>query len=159
MPKRIILAAFAILTVATSFAFAQSSPNLVPGQVPTATQWNSFFIAKQDVLGYAPARKGGDVMLGLLRFSMPTPTLSSCGTGPSIRGNNQAGEVTTGTGSPTGCTVTFSTTNPYVSIPSCIVTWGANLAAMSYSVSQTALTLAQTGTSNNKISYFCTGLQ
>ena len=155
----IAFAAAVISTIAVSLALAQSSPNLVPGQVPTATQWNSYFISKQDTLGYSPVRKSGDVMLGLLRFSMTAPTLSSCGTGPSIRGNNQAGEVTTGTGSPTGCTITFSTTAPYISIPSCLVTWGANLVAMSYSVSQTTLTLTQTGTSQNKISYFCTGLQ
>lgn len=31
-------------------AFAQSSPGLVFGQVPTAPQWNSYFAAKQDVL-------------------------------------------------------------------------------------------------------------
>jgi hypothetical protein len=140
-------------------ALAQSSPNLLPGQVPTAAQWNFYFTQKQDVLGYSPIRKAGDVMLGLLRFSMTAPSLSGCGTGPSIRGNNQSGEVTMGTGSPTGCTITFAASNPYSAVPNCVVSWQANIASMQYAITQSALVLTQTGTSSNKINYFCTGLQ
>ena len=47
-------------------SFAQSSPGLIFGEVPTAAQWNSFFIAKQDVLGFTPLNKAGDLMLGPL---------------------------------------------------------------------------------------------
>jgi hypothetical protein len=38
------------------------------------------------------------------------PTLSSCGTSPSaVSGTNVTGQFTTGTGAPTGCTITFAT--------------------------------------------------
>lgn len=148
-----------VCIIAATMALAQSSPNLITGQVPTASQWNSYFAAKQDTLGYSPVRKSGDVMLGLLRFSMGVPTLSSCGTNPAVSGSNQAGIVTMGTGSPTGCTITFNTANPWSAVPACVVSWQANLASMAYTVTTAAITLTQTGTSSNKVDYICVGLQ
>lgn len=41
---------FALIAAFAQSAFAQSSPGVVFGQVPTATQWNSYFAAKQDLL-------------------------------------------------------------------------------------------------------------
>lgn len=41
----------ALLAFAPVAARAQSSPNFVNGQVPTAAQWNSYFAAKQDYFG------------------------------------------------------------------------------------------------------------
>ena len=140
-------------------AYAQSTPNLIPGQVPTAAQWNSYFGSKQDTLGYRAVNKSGDVMLGLLRFSMGAPSLGSCGTGPAIRGNNQIGEVTFGTGSPTGCTITFNTSFPWASVPTCVVTWQSPPASHSYTYTQTQLVLSQTGTSSDKANYRCDGVQ
>lgn len=55
-----------LLLFAALPAFAQSSPGLITGQVPTAGQWNSYFAAKQDMLGYTPVNKAGDVMTGKL---------------------------------------------------------------------------------------------
>lgn len=58
----------ALLSVSTTLACAQSSPNLVYGQVPTAAQWNGYFAAKQDypvplfsdtIQGSVPASGGG----------------------------------------------------------------------------------------------------
>lgn len=40
-----------------------SSPNLFTGQVPSAQQWNAYFAAKQDDLGYTPLNRAGDSML------------------------------------------------------------------------------------------------
>lgn len=148
-----------IAVVAATLAMAQSTPNLITGQVPTAAQWNSYFAAKQDTLGYSPVRKSGDVMLGLLRFSMGAPTLSSCGTNPSVSGSNQAGVVTMGTGSPSGCTITFNSSNPWSATPACVVSWQTNLASMVYTVTTSAITLTQTATSSNKVGYICAGLQ
>lgn len=156
MKKLLSLLLFVLLP---SLAAAQSAPNLIDGQVPTAAQWRSYFAAKQDSLGFSPVSKSGSVMLGLLRFSMAAPSLSSCGTAPAVRGNNQVGEVTMGTGSPTGCVITFSTANPFSAAPTCQVTWQSNLAAMGYTYTQTTLTITQTGTSSNKVNYNCAGLQ
>jgi len=47
-------------------------------------------------------------------------SVSSCGTGtPSVTGTDMAGTITTGTGSPTACTLTFA--NKYVNTPVCVV--------------------------------------
>lgn len=84
------------------------------------------------------------------------PTLSSCGTSPAVVGDGKAGEVTMGTGTPTGCVITFATA--YASAPYCVVSWQATpLASQSYSVSATAITLTQTATDSNKVNYVCWG--
>ena len=66
-----ISAAIFALALSSCAALAQSSPNLTYGQVPTAAQWNSYFAAKQDVLGYIPVNKAGDVMTGRLITAAP----------------------------------------------------------------------------------------
>lgn len=85
------------------------------------------------------------------------PTLTSCGTNPAILGSDTAGEVTMGTGSPTGCTITFDSSDyqAYASKPLCTVSWQTNLASMQYTVVAGAITLTQTGTSSNKVNYTC----
>ena len=64
----------AALAGLTCGAMAQSSPGLQYGQVPPAAQWNSYFAAKQDVLGYTPLNKAGDSMQGTLVTQAPTTT-------------------------------------------------------------------------------------
>jgi hypothetical protein len=50
----------------------------------------------------------------LLRSPNSAPTLSSCGTSPAVMSgsNNNSGRFTTGTASPSACTITFATANP-----------------------------------------------
>lgn len=82
------------------------------------------------------------------------PVLTSCGTDPAIVGTNFHGKVTMGTANPVGCTITFAP--PFVSAPDCTVAWMATpLASQSYTVSSTAITLTQTATSSNSVSYVC----
>ncbi|HSV26235.1 MAG TPA: hypothetical protein VLJ17_24825 [Xanthobacteraceae bacterium] len=81
------------------------------------------------------------------------PTLTSCGTSPSVSGSDVSGTITMGTGSPTGCTATFA--QAYLNAPNCVVTWQTNIASMQYTVTASALTLVQTATSSNKVNYFC----
>ena len=82
------------------------------------------------------------------------PALTSCGTTPTITGTDGEGTVTMGTGSPTGCVITFVTA--FKTAPNCSVTWEASpLASQSFAVSTTALTLTQTATSSNVASYVC----
>lgn len=89
--------------------------------------------------------------------STTAPVLSSCGTSPTITGNDMAGTVTMGTGTPTGCVITFNSAKS--SAPHCVVTWIATpLASQSYATSTTAITLTQTGTSSNVVKYICMGL-
>lgn len=83
-----------------------------------------------------------------------SPALSSCGTSPAIVGDDKDGEVTMGTGSPTGCVITFAAA--YTAKPYCTVSWQATpLVSQSYAVANTAITLTQTGTSSNKANYHC----
>lgn len=82
------------------------------------------------------------------------PALTSCGTSPSITGTDGEGTVTMGTATPAGCVITFTTA--FASAPNCSVTWETGpLAAMSWTVSTTALTLTQTATSSTVASYVC----
>src|SRR5882724_1980050 len=46
-----LLVSLLILLDLVAAAFAQSSPNLTTGQVPTAAQWNSYFSSKMDLTG------------------------------------------------------------------------------------------------------------
>lgn len=69
--RRALLAS-AILPALATAAAAQSSPGLVTGQVPTAAQWNSYFAAKQDLLGFTPLSTAGGVMTGRLVTAAPT---------------------------------------------------------------------------------------
>lgn len=82
------------------------------------------------------------------------PALTSCGTTPAIEGSDLSGTVTMGTGSPTGCVITFNVA--YAAAPRCTVSWRANIASMQYTTSTLALTLTQTGTSSNLVDYVCT---
>lgn len=82
------------------------------------------------------------------------PALTACGTSPSISGTDLAGTVTMGTGTPTGCVITFNVT--YGTAPHCAVTWRATpLASQSYTISATAITLTQTATDSNLVDYVC----
>lgn len=82
------------------------------------------------------------------------PALTACGTSPSIIGDDTAGEVTMGTGTPTGCVITFKTA--YAAAPLCIVAWQAQaLASQSWTVSASAITTVQTATNSDKINYIC----
>ncbi|ENN86088.1 hypothetical protein RHSP_82554 [Rhizobium freirei PRF 81] len=62
----------ALAMLLPTIAFAQSSPNLSYGQVPTAGQWNGYFASKQDYLGYTPLNQAGGTMLGKLTTAAST---------------------------------------------------------------------------------------
>lgn len=97
------------------------------------------------------------VLDGIGLGSTTAPALTTCGTTPAIVGTDLAGTVTMGTGSPTGCVITFNTAKS--SAPHCVVAWIATpLAAQSYATSTTAITLTQTGTSSNVVKYICVGI-
>lgn len=105
------------------------------------------------VFGTAPTISA-PVLSGHPTVTGSAPALTSCGTSPAIVGSDLAGQVTMGTGSPTGCVITFA--SAFTSAPFCTVTWQATpLASQSYAVSTTAITLTQTGTSSNVVNYTC----
>jgi hypothetical protein len=83
-----------------------------------------------------------------------TPTLSGCGISPSIVGSATAGQVTTGTSAPTGCTITFPT-NYYSAAPLCTVTWASNVSPKSYVITAATLSLTQQSLSSTVVNYYC----
>jgi len=83
-----------------------------------------------------------------------TPTLSSCGTSPTITGSPTAGTVTMGSASPTACTITFPT-NFYGATPFCTVAWASTISWSSYTVTSSAITLSQSPGLSSSVNYYC----
>lgn len=93
-------------------------------------------------------------------FSGPVPTLTSCGTSPSVTaGNDNAGIIQVGSVAATGCTITFA--HAWNSTPSCEVTeqTGSVANAFSYTVSSTAIVVSQTGLTSDILNYSCSGIR
>lgn len=82
--KMLRLGALLLAALLPSHALAQSSPGLRTGQVPTAAQWNSYFAAKQDVLGYTPLNSAGGAMTGPLITTAATPTAAGIRIPPGV---------------------------------------------------------------------------
>lgn len=85
------------------------------------------------------------------------PTLSSCGTSPTITGTDVAGFVSNG-GAVSSCTVTFA--KAYASTPVCVVQTFANAAPVAYvtSYSPSYLTVSWNSTLNGSWYYICQGV-
>lgn len=114
-------------------------------------------VALSAILAVAPALALTTVLDGIGLGTTTAPALTSCGTSPAIVGTDMAGTVTMGTGTPTGCVITFFTAKS--AAPVCVVTWIATpLASQSYVTSTTAITLTQTATSSNVVKYVCIGI-
>lgn len=67
------------------------------------------------------------------------PTLSTCGTSPSVIGNDTVGKLTTGSAATT-CTVTFSAA--YNVAPACVVSAQGTATQPTFTTSTTALTMS-----------------
>jgi hypothetical protein len=93
---------------------------------------------------------------GDVHYGGGTPTLSSCGTGPTLNSNStdQSGKVTFGA-TASGCTITFSKTK--ASIPNCIVSTEAVSLVNAYTAVDTAtsLTITQASSGGVTFDYFC----
>ena len=86
--------------------------------------------------------------------STTAPSLSSCGTSPSINGTDRYGTVNIGaTG--TGCTVTYATA--YKNAPSCLVSSQGGI-VLTYSMTNTALTLVGATLGGTSVDYRCGAL-
>lgn len=88
------------LSLWSSAALAQSDPGLVYGQVPTAAQWNSYFAAKEDNLGYTPLSTAGGIMTGPLITTASTTTAAGFnltpGSAPAAPNNGDVWTTTAG---------------------------------------------------------------
>lgn len=140
-PIGLILAGF------ISFALAQSANQAMQvSQDPTGK------IGYDNIQGgiYLPGH-----LLSTTRLA-PVPVLSACVTGgsPTLTGTDFMGTIVAGTTASTSCVVTFGTA--FQVAPNCNVSWKTGpLAAMSWTVSTTALTITQTSNASSQIVYTC----
>lgn len=82
------------------------------------------------------------------------PSVSACGTSPSVSGTDNWGVITVGTGVVTSCLLSFSQT--YGAAPVCIMTPSAATVAVGLSISTSAATIALSATlAGGKIFYWC----
>ena len=86
------------------------------------------------------------------------PTLSTCGTAPSVTGSDNAGIVTTDTDTNQACTITFA--EAWTNSPACVVSAGnTNVYGYVNAVSTTAVTFNFSGNLNSStFHYICIGL-
>lgn len=125
-----------------SFEIGSTSPYGILTAVRKSGTNPLFLVASSSVVGSAIPNFEIDPN-GHIITSGPKPTLSSCGTSPSITGNDEDMIVTVGSVSATGCTVTFA--NTYGTAP--VVTFNNQsmsiTSALTYTVSETAITFSQ----------------
>lgn len=88
----------------------------------------------------------------------PLPTLGTCGTSSTMVGNDTAGKITIGTGTPATCAFTFS--RAFAAAPSCTAEDETTTSKVVNATSTTtAVTIAVTGNTVNGdvLSYVCIG--
>lgn len=95
---------------------------------------------------------------GVITSSGIAPALTTCGTSPTVAGNDRRMIVTVGaTGG--GCTITFAV--PFLNAPTCLVSprTGSVINALTITdPTNTALTFSETGAGGNKFDIWCDGL-
>ncbi len=96
---------------------------------------------------------------GHMAASSTVPTLSTCGTAPSITADSSdfAGTITVGSVAATACTLTFGT--PHVIGTHCVISsqTGSVVNAATYTEGLTGFTYSQTGLTGDKLDYICVG--
>lgn len=97
---------------------------------------------------------------GNLISSGTTTTVSSCGTSPSVAGNNIAGQITVGGGVVTSCTLTFAN-GGFLAPPICVATDNSTTVSVSNgAISNTAAVFNTSATlGGGLINYICMGYQ
>lgn len=95
------------------------------------------------------------LMDGHINATGTTPTVSSCGTNPSVSGSDAMGEITVGSVAATACTLTFQV--PYETTPHCLISNQSMsvVNAMTYAITSSTLVISQTGLTNDKVDYSC----
>ena len=81
-------------------------------------------------------------------------TVTSCGAGATLAGSDIAGTITTGSGSPTACTLTFA--QKFTNTPTCVCSPNAGVSCGVSSSSNASVTFALSVT-ETKINYVCIG--
>lgn len=83
------------------------------------------------------------------------PSVSSCGTGPSVTGNDNVGRVTVGTGVVTSCTLTFN--QSWGTAPVCVLNDETTTLLVKAVATTTTLVISGTSLTGDTIGYHCIG--
>lgn len=85
------------------------------------------------------------------------PTVSSCGTSPSVtsKSTDNAGSVQVGSVSATSCLITFAHT--WANIPNCVASDDTSIVAVKAVAATTTLTLSSTVLTGDKVTWICQG--
>jgi len=86
-------------------------------------------------------------------FSGAAPTISTCGTTPSISGNDMNGVITAGSGALTSCVVNFAKT--WGTAPQCTFSSPTAIASPTVNASTTQLTIGGTSLTSLVLNYIC----
>ena len=86
-----------------------------------------------------------------LQFHGTAPTISTCGTSPSVVGNDNAFTITVGTGTTTACTATFA--SAWTNVPQCNVTPNYSATVYVSAASTTAITITMSANGASKKLY------
>jgi hypothetical protein len=95
-------------------------------------------------------RVGGHILTG-----GGTPVVSSCGTNPSIVGNDTAGSITAGSGILSSCVYTFA--KQYTRAPSCQVSSPTAISSLTISTTSSTITIGGTSLTSDALAYICLG--
>lgn len=138
------------VTISSSSAITVS-PGAVNGGGTVTNAFGAIIQAPTGATRNYAASFGGDIQT----FGTSTPVLSSCGTNPTIRGTDTAGEITVGSVAATGCTVQFTVSKAFA--PSCTITeqTGSVTNAFGYTISATGFVVTQVGLTGDKLDYQC----
>lgn len=133
------------------FVTTDTVPNPWDGLSPDLDKLLSTLSVNEDI---SPATT---TIQGHLSFSMSTPTIVSCGTGASVIGNDNAGQIDVGTSLSGSCTLRFY--RPWVLSPSCMANNRTTFYPIFSSATTTILTFFATGTltGNDVVDWQCMG--
>lgn len=96
---------------------------------------------------------GSALVNGHLLASGTAPTVSSCGSSPSITGGDNFGSVTAGGGVLTTCVINFGQT--WGASPRCVASSSTAIASLTVAASTTQLTIGGTSLTGDVISWIC----
>lgn len=133
-------------------AASSTVPTLIPNRSSSTTGWGSQ--ASGNISGIISAvERTRFTDEGIMPVQATAPTCTGTGTPTITTGStDQAGQCTAGT-TATSVVITFNRT--HTNAPFCVVTSQTATAAISYTVSTTAITVTQVATSGNLIDYIC----
>jgi hypothetical protein len=116
---------------------------------PTAPGTNILDVASSTGSIFFAVSQNGHIITG-----GNTASVSLCGTSPSVSGNDRKGKITTGTGAPTNCTITFN--QAYVSAPVCVISTSSAIANAVASTTTTGFSMTfGSGLTSGTVYYIC----